>query len=216
MNRRSNISCISNVYVLKGDFLADRDFQSMVHGRKSIQKMAKHLVGMAWVQGGIDLRLCERYLTPAQKKEWELGYCALLGDREEIVWGLIKSGDKYEVTCRCYRTGCRHFSSCRPDYVPEKVPLAVAPDEIPDCDAGKASEPTIHFGWKEPEDIFEQEANSEENEIIEVVLQDEPDIPPLELQEAPEKDDNQDVIITAGADEMMLVLAGPGTGNYAK
>jgi hypothetical protein len=175
--------------------------------------MAKHLVGMAWVQGGIDLYLCERYLTPAQKEEWNLGYCASLGDREEIVWGLVRSGDEYKITCRCYRIDCPKFPRCRPDYVPGKDPLVIAPDEIPDYAAEKASEPVVWSEWEEPGDIFEQETTPEENEINEIDLRDEPDIPGLELSETQEKDDDQDTIITAGAGETMLVLAGPGTGK---
>jgi len=119
MIKKSNVTFDSNIYVLNGDFRTDKTFQSKVRGRKNLKAMLIELAGLRWVKGDVSVDNYTHLLTEMQQKEWELGmYCALLGDKDEIVWGLIKEGDELKIACRCYKTDCRHFRTCRPDYEP--------------------------------------------------------------------------------------------------
>ncbi|SHH18786.1 hypothetical protein SAMN02745221_01881 [Thermosyntropha lipolytica DSM 11003] len=119
MITKSNVTYDSNVYVINGDLRTDKTFQSKVRGRKNLKAMLIELAGLRWVKGDVSVDNYTHLLTEIQQKEWELGmYCALLGDRDEIVWGLIKEGDELKIACRCYKTDCRHFRTCRPDYEP--------------------------------------------------------------------------------------------------
>jgi superfamily I DNA/RNA helicase len=187
----------------------------MVRGRKSLEKMLKILAGLDWVRGTVSLDGYTHLLTDIQREEWEIGrYCSLLGDSEEIVWGVVRDHGGYRVACRCYRTECRNFPVCRPDYVPEKTILAQAPDEIQFEKKDFEPEPpleTCRLELRLPD--LDQESITDEGQIVEVTLQDEPLIPGLEQLIYEGKDEVQDAIITAEASEMMLVLAGPGTGK---
>lgn len=117
MIKKSNVTYDSNIYVLKDDFRNDKTFQSKVRGRKNLKAMLIELAGLRWVKGDVSVDNYTHLLTEVQQREWELGmYCALLGDKEEIVWGLVKEGDELKVACRCYKTDCRYFRTCRPDF----------------------------------------------------------------------------------------------------
>lgn len=212
MNRRSNVTCASNIYVLNGDFEIDRTFRSMVRGRRSLEKMLKRLAGLNWVQGEVSLEGYTHLLTDVQRKEWELGmYCALLGDREEIVWGLVRDAAGYRIACRCYRTDCQHFQKCRPDYVPG-MKLPDPPGEISRDSRETEPQPLALPGLKE-QDALQPAVDSGEGSIEVILLETEPKIPPLVQAETTLVDDAQGAVIAGAPDEMMLVLAGPGTGK---
>ncbi len=211
MVRRSNVTSPSNVYILDGDFRTDHKFQSMVHGRKSLETMLRSLAGLDWVKGTVSLDRYTHLLTDLQRAEWEAGmYCSLLGDRDEIVWGLVKDGNGFRVACRCYKTDCRYFPDCRPDYVSGSV-LPVSPDEIERQSRAPETEPLIvpfpvqptteELGYEEQDDRIER-----------ITIEPEPEIPVLEEQQLLSRDE-QEAIITGTPNELTLVLAGPGTGK---
>lgn len=212
MNRRSNVTFASNVYILNGDFKTDYKFRSMVRGRKSLEKMLKRLAGLDWVPGEVSLDGYTHLLTDVQRNEWELGmYCALLGDREEIVWGLVRDDAGCQIACRCYRTDCHRFQKCRPDYVPG-MELPVPPGEISRDNRGPESRPLPRDDGEELI-ILEPEGDGRQSTIEEIVLGPEPEIRPLEEEKDALPDDAQETVITGASDELMLVLAGPGTGK---
>lgn len=217
MSRRSNVTCASNIYVLEGDFRTDRKFQSMVRGRKSLRTMLKILAGLAWVQGEVSLDQYTHLLTDEQRKEWESGmYCAKLGDPEEIVMGRVKDENGYSVKCRCYRIDCPSFTQCRPDYVPG-MELPVSPDQISTDGRDTELEPSVWPDWKNiletNDDNDEESSNDGESSIEEIFLEPEQVIPILEKEGTVLPDEKQESIVTGAVDELMLVLAGPGTGK---
>lgn len=210
---RSNITPASNIYVLKGDFTTDRKFQSMVRGRRSLRSMLKVLAGLAWVKGEVSVDAYTHLLTELQRDEWELGmYCAL-GDPEEIVWGVVKKGAEYRVACRCYRTDCPHFSECRPDYAPGEGPQVQPPGE-----EAALPEPAEGPIWEivRPERLSDAAGASDAVDgtaVIDIEIDEEKAAGPLVRPAPVGPDEAQDAVITGGADELMLVVAGPGAGK---
>lgn len=223
MDERSNVMPLSNVYVLRGEFRDDREFQARVRGRENLRKMLKQLAGLGFVQGEVSVDPYLDMLTPAQRKEYECGMsCALQEDREDLVWGVVKRGDRFEVECRCYHTHCRHFSACRPGFDPEiDVPVLFRPRDW---------KPLPSVEEEPAEDIFKTDRVTEEAVsgrvvpepgMITVIIEDEPDIP--QEIETPEKAlpdtdtlqtfQEQEAVIRGAPVDKILVLAGPGTGK---
>ncbi len=227
MNSPTNVECTSNVYVIRGDFHTDREFQSKVRGRENLYKMLKVLAGLSWVAGEVSVDpYIDKYLTEVQKQEWMADkYCALLGDREEKVWGLVKRGKRLSVECRCYKTDCSLFKNCRPNHphdCPEIIPPSAGiPEIVEDIQGEESPGPEV--------DLIEDQGLEENGEcsgeftgdtrIIE--FEAEPDIPRVR----PDRDylpsaeasspagAGQEKIIKGSPDDCMLVQAGPGTGK---
>lgn len=204
MDRKPNINRVSNIYVLKGDFYSDEEFLLRVRMRNNLDKL--------WgPKRGAQL---ERELKM---------YCALLGNRQELVFGVVKHGDDYRIECRCYKNDCKLFKKCCPDGLvkpkiaispspghsgnvtpPENIELPVPSQEIP---RQTEKEPDI------PGDATQ--------EPIIIDFDSEPEIAPLEPETQPGYYDNpeesvyegQQEVIQGTPDEKMLVLAGPGTGK---
>lgn len=208
MNERSNVTWMSNIYVIRGDFRTDRDFQSKIRGRESIEIMLRKLANLDWVKGAVSLDKHTDKLTPLQRDEWELGIpCALIGDREELVWGL--AGDGSKIICRCYKIECKHFKKCRPEYI-TGMRLPVSPGEL--------QQNVDNFGF-EPEPVpvdirpvikIVDEGDRKWTKTIE--LKPEPEILPV-FEEEFQADGEQEKIITLPPDQLSLVMAGPGTGK---
>lgn len=102
-NGESTLVYQSNVFpVLKSSFMEDRDFLAQIHDPFSLEIMKKN--GYA--------------LNSRQEKEY---LCASVhctyAYKDDYPWGTVTTADNsIKVTCKCTRTDCPQFQSCRPDF----------------------------------------------------------------------------------------------------
>lgn len=217
----SNVECVSNVYVIEGEFHNDTRFRGKVRGRDNIYAMLKALAGLSWVSGHVSVdSYADKYLTKIQRDEWELGkYCALLGDSEEKVWGIVKTPDGLEIKCRCYKTECSHFKSCRPNY-PDDAPAITAPESLPEPEERKIEPLPLP---EEKISISELDRKERNKEVLsghlKVKFEFEPEVPvaptrePFSTTKHETASGGQEKIIKSMPDEHILVQAGPGAGK---
>lgn len=225
---RSNVRQLSNVYILKDSFRDDKEFQAQVRGRSNLEKMLVILSGKAWIKGHVSVQDQVFRLTPLQKRQFNRDTYCTKGKRSEIIWGLVKTEEGLETTCRCENTACRHFKGCRPDYVPgkQKKKDIILLHDNPELKTklSKLPDPVLRLQDNDTKVIPVQpniiiqidneqripDLNYQTDTQLKTVLSGEglPDISEEELH-----GNNQDTIIQAGPEEKLLVLAGPGTGK---
>jgi hypothetical protein len=233
MNKNnSNIMPLSNVYVLRGDFHDDKEFQSRVRGYSNLREMLIQLAGLGHFRGGVSLEPYLHMLTPVQRREYELGmYCALQEDKDDLVWGLARREDQYEIECRCYHVNCKYFRECRSDFDPDEQELVIV---RPRNWSMRESETGHHVDTYKPVDqanektkektTGDRDGKERGTDGTTIIFDDDPNVPdelsPLDITEKDFLPENgtevyygQDAVINGGPEENMLVLAGPGTGK---
>ncbi|MBS3976247.1 MAG: ATP-dependent helicase [Syntrophomonadaceae bacterium] len=144
----------------------------------------------------------------------------MVENRDELVWGLVRRDNGQFVECRCYRTQCSLFRSCRPDY-PADSPEILPPERLPSCDHGEPNEEqTLPIVDLDLISRYEDKlSDGLSGDAIIIDFEDEPEIiPPIFEWKLPSSDpspavDRQEVIIRSLPHEYMLVQAGPGTGK---
>lgn len=104
MNKKSNLTVLSNIYPIKKSLYEDFEFIQRVRGRNAISKALKNS----------DLK--ENQLTAIQKKEFrEDVQCSLL-DKNDKAWGPILNDDGDLIwTCKCTKIDCKYIDECRPE-----------------------------------------------------------------------------------------------------
>lgn len=216
MSTHSNVMPCSNVYVLEGTFGSDRKFQSIIRGISNLRIMVRRLAGLA-PDSPIDVAIRDRYLTSEQREEWKAGmYCPLQDDKEDHVFGIVKKSDGYQMECRCYNTGCPHFSECVPypdpsiivrssdwkreELAPKEVNIQVQPPEVEDDVPEKVQAvPLKTIEFVEEPDFSKISSPDSEDERLH--------------SETQQVFFGQNSVIEGASETHMLVVAGPGTGK---
>lgn len=224
---KSNVMPLSNVYVLKGDFYRDKDFQAKVRGRDNIRLMLRTIAGLNFIQGEVSLEPYLDKLTDVQRKEYEQGMpCYFQKDKKDIFFGPVRRENRIDVECRCYHTECKNFKICRPGFNPanDELPVVRADTWTPaEPVKPKRDEPYKQIS-EIPTDRTEKKARPVSDDltgsITTVTFEPEPDVghlPGFGLDagdsEAIPEYKGQDSIIRSSPEAEMLVLAGPGTGK---
>ncbi|SMF33568.1 Superfamily I DNA and RNA helicases [Paenibacillus barengoltzii J12] len=203
MSLKSNIQPLSNVFPLKKGLLEDQEFHDQVKGKKAIDIMVDRLK-----------RHTGEYkpLTPEQKNQSEEGmYCALLGDKKELVFGFVQVDGKLKPECRCYKHTCSLFKTCRPDYDLSVLPRPFNHDLV--RNPLNREEESRNQGTVTPP-IYPSSMGTREivenSDILIDFSEDDFDY----VVDLGEKNVNpQESVIQAMPDSKMLVMAGPGTGK---
>jgi hypothetical protein len=208
----------TNVFVIEGDFHYDRRFQSQIRGLDNLRIMVKKLAGVTVV----DSRFRDKYLTPLQVEQWDMGlYCTKQDDRDDQVHGLIKRGDRYRIECRCYQRDCPSFERCRAGFDPDSGRIIVRPptwksDDVvsmiqavnrTESDFEESSETATRT--RETTFEFENEPDFSIPVSKEIIEKEEEDASPISKHVRYD----QDAIIKGDPQAQMLVIAGPGTGK---
>lgn len=101
-NKRSTLRFTSNLLPRRGDIATDTAFLSGIRDPRLLKQ----------------LRLNGLPLTPLQREEYkQAGSSCQMAGPADYPWGTVRNADgNLQVVCRCTRTSCRFFFSCRPDF----------------------------------------------------------------------------------------------------
>jgi DNA helicase II / ATP-dependent DNA helicase PcrA len=206
MEIKSNVEPVSTVYNLNDKMSLDKEFHKQVRGKKAIDILLQKL-GAAQ-----STALFNKYdiLTSEQFAQYEDGmYCAMHGDKQELVFGYVIKNGKQVTECRCYKHTCPMFLQCRPDYDLSILPTPINYDLIYRNNMEEYEDDSIaisHFDDMLPE----VKVHDYDNTNQELVIDFDDDEYFIQLEDIVNP---QDTVVEAPADEKMLVSAGPGTGK---
>jgi len=103
---KSNVSLVSNVYILQEELDNDIKFHEQVRGRKALHYLYNYINKQRHTnEAGHSMEL-----SPLQKAEARVGWSC--DNNEEGSWGVIKKGDTFFVECRCEKTECPQYTYC--------------------------------------------------------------------------------------------------------
>jgi len=227
---KSNVQHISNVYKIKGDFRDDKEFQKKVRGKNNLYIMLKTLSGKSWIDGEAEVKDYLYLLTDIQRNEWYNTRCSILGNLEEKVHGYVERNGKYICITRCYKTDCKYFYECCPEYRQgDTLPLkpeakVVSVQDKQDLHTSIELPDPEFLGEKKQVDEYPGTGINQRQSTF-INFEEEPELPCLIENIAASQDDltpndllgsavkGQDVIIYGSPELQMLVQAGPGTGK---
>ena len=105
---KSNINIQSNIYIVKDELRKDQAFLQQVRGRSALEYLLKYNI-IGSIAG----------FNTVQRNLYKNELKCTLADDGDFGFGIVKKEGQLEWQCRCEKTSCSQFKTCRPDLVGE-------------------------------------------------------------------------------------------------
>ncbi|MBE6070151.1 MAG: hypothetical protein E7211_21045 [Clostridium lundense] len=100
---RSNINIQSNIYVLENELRNDWSFLRQVRSSKALEYLVKFNI------------IPTTAFSEVQKNIYSNQKKCVWADNEDLSFGVVKQDNKFQWKCRCEKTDCHRYKSCRAD-----------------------------------------------------------------------------------------------------